>query len=65
MHCHYKLEGFDDYWIEARNNHEVNYANLPAGRYLLRVKITSNDQSVAETENAIPVIIRPTPWRTW
>lgn len=65
VHYHYKLEGFDDYWIEARNNHEVNYANLPAGRYLLRVKITSNDQSVAETENAIPVIIRPAPWRTW
>lgn len=65
VHYHYKLEGFDDYWIEARKNHEANYANLPAGRYLLRVKITSNDQSVVEAENAIPIVILPAPWRTW
>lgn len=64
VHYHYKLEGFDDYWIEARNGREVNYANLPAGHYDLRVKITSNDQSIVETENSIPVIIRPAPWET-
>ncbi len=29
------------------------------------MKITSNDQSVVETENSIPVIIEPAPWRTW
>lgn len=65
VHYHYMLEGFDDYWIEARNSREANYANLPAGRYTLHVKITSNDQSVVETENSIPVIIEPAPWRTW
>ena len=65
VHYHYKLDGFDDYWIEARNNHEANYANLPAGRYTLRVKISSNDQSIAETENAIPIIVAPAPWHTW
>lgn len=65
VHYRYKLEGFDDYWIEARNNREATYANLPVGRYRLCVKITSNDGSIAETENAIPVIIRPAPWRTW
>lgn len=65
VHYHYKLEGFDDYWIDSRNGHEANYANLPAGRYNLRVKITSSDQSVVETENSIPVVIRPAPWRTW
>lgn len=65
VHYHYMLEGFDDYWIEARNSHEANYANLPAGRYRFRVKITSNDESVVETETSIPVIIEPAPWRTW
>ncbi len=65
VHYHYRLEGFDDYWIEARDSHEATYANLPAGRYRLRVKIDSNDRSIAETENAIAVVVRPAPWRTW
>ncbi|MCI1732635.1 MAG: hypothetical protein LKM34_09895 [Prevotella sp.] len=27
----YRLEGFDDYWVDAGNSHEAFYANLPAG----------------------------------
>lgn len=45
MHYYYKLDGFDQYWIDAHNNKEAYYANLPAGSYTFRVKITRNDQS--------------------
>ena len=65
VHYYYMMEGFDKYWIDAHNNREVYYANLPAGSYKFRVKVTNNDHSIVETENAINVIIRPAPWVSW
>lgn len=65
VHYHYKMEGYDKYWIDAHNNREAYYANLPAGRYDFKVKITNNDQSIIEAENSIKVIVEPAPWLTW
>lgn len=65
MHYYYKLDGFDRYWIDAHNNKEAYYANLPAGSYTFRVKVTQNDQSTIVGENAIRVIVHPAPWATW
>ena len=65
LHHYYKLDGFDQYWINAHNNKEASYANLPAGTYTFRVRITQNDQSTIVGENAIRVIVHPAPWATW
>lgn len=65
VHYQYHLEGFDNYWIDARNNHEAYYANLPAGEYVFHVKITNNDKSIVEAENSIHIKVYPAPWRTW
>uniref|UniRef100_UPI0035A069D1 hybrid sensor histidine kinase/response regulator transcription factor n=1 Tax=Prevotella heparinolytica TaxID=28113 RepID=UPI0035A069D1 len=65
VHYYYCMEGFDKYWIDARNNREAYYANLPAGTYTFKVKITNNDKSIVETENSIRVIVKPAPWMTW
>ncbi|MCD8031977.1 MAG: ATP-binding protein [Bacteroides sp.] len=65
VHYHYKLEGFDKYWIDARNNREAYYANLPAGKYTFKVKITNNNNSIVEAENSLLVTVMPAPWRTW
>lgn len=65
VHYHYKMEGFDKYWIDARNNREAYYANLPAGKYTFKVKITNNSNSIVEAENSVSVLISPAPWRTW
>ncbi|NVB76372.1 triple tyrosine motif-containing protein, partial [Phocaeicola vulgatus] len=46
VHYYYKMDGFDKYWIDARNNREAYYANLPAGTYTFKVKITNNDKSI-------------------
>lgn len=65
LHHYYKLDGFDQYWINAHNNKEAYYANLPAGTYTFRVRITQNDQSTIVGKNAIRVIVHPAPWATW
>ncbi|WP_455602448.1 two-component regulator propeller domain-containing protein [Bacteroides rodentium] len=65
IHYYYCMEGFDKYWIDARNNREAYYANLPAGAYTFKVKITNNDKSIVETENSIRIIVEPAPWQTW
>ena len=62
---HYKLEGFDKYWIDAHNNHEAYYANIKPGNYTFKVKVTSNDGSQIEGENEIKIFVSPAPWRTW
>lgn len=62
---HYQLEGFDKYWIDAHNNREAYYANLPAGCYTFKARITNNDNSIVEAENSIRVIVHPAPWKTW
>ena len=65
VHYYYQLEGFDKYWVDANNNREAYYANLPAGSYTFRVRITNNDKSIVEAENSIRVVIAPAPWATW
>ena len=65
VHYYYKMDNYDKYWIDARNNREAYYANLPAGTYTFKVKITNNDQSIVETENSIRIVIKPAPWNTW
>lgn len=65
VHYHYMMEGFDKLWIDARNNREAYYSNLPAGKYTFKVRITNNDESIVEAENAISIRIKPAPWATW
>lgn len=65
VHYYYMLEGFDRYWIDANNNREAYYANLPAGCYTFKVRIMDNDRNIVEAENSITVTVEPAPWRTW
>ena len=64
-HYYYMMEGFDKYWVDADNKHEVYYANLPAGKYTFRVRITNNNQSIVETEKSLNVRVLPPWFRTW
>ncbi len=61
----YCLEGFDKYWIEAGETHEASYANLPAGRYVFKVRIADNGKSVVYNENSLNIRILPSPWASW
>lgn len=63
-HYTYMLEGYDRDWVTA-GNHEAYYANVPAGRYTFKVRITNNNNSIIDTESSIRVNIKPAPWLTW
>ena len=66
LHYHYRLEGFDRYWIDAGSVHEAFYANLPAGTYTFRVKATSDGRGdTTGAETSLRVIVHPAPWLTW
>ena len=62
---YYKMEGVDHNWIDARNNRQVTYPNLPSGNYTFRVYITSNDNTVVLAENSIDFDISPSPWLSY
>ncbi|MGL5273138.1 MAG: ligand-binding sensor domain-containing protein, partial [Phocaeicola sp.] len=55
----YKLEGFDKEWSYVGNQTKATYTNLPAGRYLFRVKATNNDGIWNEEGVTLPIVIHP------
>jgi signal transduction histidine kinase/DNA-binding response OmpR family regulator len=61
----YKLDGFDDDWIDAGKRREAYYANLPAGHYTLKVKAHSKGYQGFQAEDEIEVIVCPAPWNSW
>ena len=61
----YMLDGFDNHWIDAHNNREAYYSNIPAGRYEFKVRVTNGDHSVIIAENSIRIRIRPSEWFSW
>lgn len=64
-HYFYKLEGYNDKWIDNRNITQAQFANVPSGHYKLRVKVAASleDKSVAEAEMDIRIV--PALWNRW
>lgn len=61
----YKLEGFNDQWVDAQTNHEAFYANLSSGHYNFKVRAISKDQQRIIAERNLPIYIHPAPWASW
>jgi diguanylate cyclase (GGDEF)-like protein len=61
----YKLEGFDQDWVETDSGNRVaTYTNLNPGQYLFRVKASNNNGVWNETGISLPIIITPSFWQT-
>ena len=66
VHYYYKLDGFDDDWIDAGSNHNASYANLPSGHYTFRVRTTdSASDEVNSDERVVRVVVEPAPAFSW
>jgi diguanylate cyclase (GGDEF)-like protein len=61
----YKLEGFDEDWIDAGRLRRATYTNLSPRSYTFRVKAANNDGVWNEEGLAVRVRMIPPPWRTW
>lgn len=61
----YKLEGFDENWIEAGNDNRATYTNVPAGNYQFRVQGSNNDGVWNREGLTVPMTILPPLWKTW
>ena len=61
----YKLEGFDKDWVRILTRHDAYFANLPAGRYTLRVRMANGSHSLTETEETLSIRVLPPWYATW
>lgn len=60
----YRLDGFEDSWVEAGTRRTVRYTNVPPGEYIFRVKGSNNDGLWNEEGASIRVTITPPFWQT-
>jgi signal transduction histidine kinase/ligand-binding sensor domain-containing protein/DNA-binding response OmpR family regulator len=61
----YKLEGYDDNWIEVGNRNIASFTNLDGGTYKLLVKATNSSGEWGKKLLSINLYISPPPWKTW
>jgi len=61
----YKMEGFDENWIECGTRHYASYTNLDPGRYTLKVSGSNSDGIWSEKEVSLDIIITPPYWARW
>lgn len=61
----YKLDGYNDAWIEFHPQKSINYMNLPYGNYELKVRNISFKDETALNEISLGITIIPPIYATW
>lgn len=62
----YKLEGFDDDWVESGDHRVAAYTNIPSGTYTFKVMASNNDGVWSETtQDVFLVVTAPFYKQTW
>ena len=61
----YRLEGFDDAWVDAGSQRRITYTNLDGGNYTLHVRAANSDGVWNEAGLSIPLTVANPPWKTW
>lgn len=60
----YKMEGFDPDWNYVGDQRKATYTNLSHGRYVFKVKATTDENNWDVTEATMAVIIKPPFYKT-
>ncbi|MFN3694446.1 MAG: SpoIIE family protein phosphatase, partial [Ignavibacterium sp.] len=60
----YKLEGFNENWIQLGNNHSITFTNLSPGDYRLFIIGSNNDGLWNEAGTTLFIQVLPPWWRT-
>lgn len=62
----FKLDGYMNNWgYKNSSNESVEFANLPFGKYTLRVKGVSSDNVISDDVKVLDIEIQPPWYRTW
>ena len=61
----YKLDGFDEDWMDAGNQRQVSYTNIKPGHYTFQVTACNNDGVWNEQGTRMPFTLKPFLWQTW
>jgi diguanylate cyclase (GGDEF)-like protein len=61
----YRLEGFDEQWIDAGHLGQASYTNLSGGRYVFRARAANSDGVWSEGGLTVTLQVAPAPWNTW
>jgi signal transduction histidine kinase/streptogramin lyase len=61
----YKLEGFDNDWVNAGSQRFATFTNLDPATYIFRVKASNNDGLWNEKGTSIIIHVLPYWWETW
>jgi len=64
IHFRYRLEGFDENWVQAGTQRSVSYSRLPAGEYQFRVE-ARNGGGQWNAGATMSLTIAPFLWQTW
>lgn len=60
----YKLQGYDDNWIEIGNRNTASFTNLDGGKYTFLVKATNGQGLWGSEQLSINIYVSPPPWKT-
>jgi ligand-binding sensor domain-containing protein/signal transduction histidine kinase len=61
----YRLEGFDDGWVDSKGSRVASYSRLPAGNYRFQVRACNGDGVWGQTSAAIGFSVAPFLWQKW
>ncbi|MBL1180138.1 MAG: HD domain-containing protein [Bacteroidetes bacterium] len=61
----YKLEGFDENWINAGTERKANFTNLDPGEYIFMVRACNSDGIWSKETAQLKIIVTPPIWKTW
>lgn len=62
----YKLEGFDDTWVERKKGKAtITYTNLSAGNYVFKVKASNGEEVWSTKTKDLKITILPPWYQTW
>ncbi len=61
----YKLQGYDENWIDLGSNNRASFTSLKGGQYTLLVKATNSLGEWSDKQLAIALNVSPSPFNTW
>jgi signal transduction histidine kinase/ligand-binding sensor domain-containing protein len=61
----YRLEGFEDDWVDTGNHRSAIYSRLPYGNYTFHIQACNSDGNWSVNAPSLAVTVKPFFWQDW